>query len=321
MKNKSKDIPYCLGAYPADIKPKLNKQNVLHLHDFITERYNIFKLREKGIQPPWTTNEILRDYKFTNVRREHDRTTVWGIKNIALNSNISYEEKLLRLIVFRLYSKIETCQLIGLAIKNFDLIWSDATLPIDHVMYTNAFYTSGLKMGLEKHLKIKERTKEIYNFLPCLLYASIKDKPTDFLKALKQDSPDKIIKYLESIMGIGGFLSYQIFVDWTYVPEFPFSENEFVQAGPGAQRGLSRIFSDPKGMSHAQQLFWLRDNLERLFKKIDSKFSTQQLFDNLPEYDRKFNVMSLQNCMCELSKYIKAVEGTGRPKNKYKGAK
>ena len=29
--------------------------------------------------------------------------------------------------------------------------------------------------------------------------------------------------------------------------------------------------------------------------------------------------MVIENCMCELSKYVKAVNGTGRPRNKYKG--
>ena len=47
------------------------------------------------------------------------------------------------------------------------------------------------------------------------------------------------------------------------------------------------------------------------------EYDPYKLFSDLPIYDRCINVMSLENCMCELSKYIKAVKGTGRPRNKY----
>ena len=49
------------------------------------------------------------------------------------------------------------------------------------------------------------------------------------------------------------------------------------------------------------------------------EYNPEKLFSDLPEYDREMNVMSIENCMCELSKYIKAVNGTGRPRNKYNG--
>jgi hypothetical protein len=60
-------------------------------------------------------------------------------------------------------------------------------------------------------------------------------------------------------------------------------------------------------------LFWLRDNCPI------TREECMELMVDLPEEDRYMNLMSLENCMCELSKYIRAVEGTGRPKNIYNG--
>jgi hypothetical protein len=47
------------------------------LLDFIFERESIRIKREAGERRPWTACPILRDYRFTNIRREHDRGTVW----------------------------------------------------------------------------------------------------------------------------------------------------------------------------------------------------------------------------------------------------
>ena len=42
------------------------------------------------------------------------------------------------------------------------------------------------------------------------------------------------------------------------------------------------------------------------------------MFSDLPEGERTINVMSLENCFCEISKYLKAHYGTGRPRVKYR---
>ena len=77
-------------------------------------------------------------------------------------------------------------------------------------------------------------------------------------------------------------------------------------------------------MSAEELIFWLRDNWEAL-----NQYNTQKgnkhtvnpkiLMEDLPEDDRRMNVMSLENCMCEFSKYYKTKNGIGRPRQKYRG--
>ena len=46
-------------------------------YSFMVKRENI-RLRKEAKEPwPWTEDKILQTYKFTNVKREHDRTTKW----------------------------------------------------------------------------------------------------------------------------------------------------------------------------------------------------------------------------------------------------
>ena len=88
MRNKPADIHYC-GVDEQKIltaKPKLNEENLRHLYNFITRRYKIHLRKDvlKKLQP-WTKDPVLLEFRFTNVRREHDRETKWLIQHITSN--------------------------------------------------------------------------------------------------------------------------------------------------------------------------------------------------------------------------------------------
>ena len=139
-----------------------------------------------------------------------------------------------------------------------------------------------------------------------------------FESILRCETAKEVYLQLLSIPGIGKFLAYQIFVDLTYIPEFPFSENEFVVSGPGCDRGINMIFADKDGMTPEECLFWYRDNIKELWESNGLRYYPEILFDHLPEYDRVYNVMMLENSFCEHQKNSKVRKGTGRPKVKYK---
>ena len=46
------------------------------------ERESIRKKKENDLQPPWTNDPILQEFKFCQVYREEDRTTRWLRKHI-----------------------------------------------------------------------------------------------------------------------------------------------------------------------------------------------------------------------------------------------
>jgi hypothetical protein len=48
---------------------------------WIAEREAIRIRRESGAPQPWTNDPIMQAWSFCNVRREHDRTTIWTAKN------------------------------------------------------------------------------------------------------------------------------------------------------------------------------------------------------------------------------------------------
>lgn len=327
MKNKPADTLYC-GVNKKRIKkaqPVLNERNLLYLYNFIKRRY-VIHLRKDVLKkdPPWTTDQVLRDFRFTNIRREHDKESKWVIEHITSNPELSYEDKLLNVILFRLYNKHETAELISMPFKfsetpDWNPEWYrslfEAALVEDpnRVFFTAAFHTVGMKNTLKKVTGESYAPMRILKFIKILINEGL----VDDIKACTNQQ--EVYQTLTDYNGIGRFLAYQFYVDMTYIAEFPFSENEFTVAGPGCVMGLNYLFEDRDGMSYEECLFWLRDNLDRLFvEELGKDWDSKRVFWDLPEEDRCFNVMSLENCFCELSKYIRAKDGTGRPRKRYK---
>lgn len=331
MRTRPADKPYC-GVDRKKIRnasPTLNEENFRHLYNFITHRYRIHKLKDVMKRPaPWTNDPILQEFKFTNVRREHDRETKWLIDTI-INSDMVYENKLMNIILYRMFNKSTTLELFGGAIDfahGFDVSTQEDIrqdfrnkLRADpkYTFFTNAFLTCGLKVSLGR----KPETNDEFMPMRVIKFARQLWDSDLIHNILAAKTQKDVFDAIKSCYGLGEFLAYQMFVDFTYLPEFPFSENEFTVSGPGCIKGLKEVFDDFDGMTYDEALFWLRDNINDEFWKRDFNWVPEKLFSDLPEEDRYMNVMSLENCHCEISKYIRATNGTGRPKNKYRGGR
>lgn len=345
MQNKRADIQYC-GVSQQKIreaKPKLNVVAVKHLYDFVTERYKIHIrkdfLKQKA---PWTNNPILSQYKFCNIRREHDRQSQYLIKNISTNSCLSLEDKIVNSFYFRAWNNWDTMKDLGGPWPAKNLYSSQmkeqirpiyqklATEDPDRKWWSSAYNQGGTKHawkfpqgdGYQRAYKESEAKKykdwepdiplRVFHIGPWLKDGHVVER---LLNAKDQKESFDVIR---SIRGFADFLAYQIFVDLTYIEEFPFSENEFVVAGPGCKKGLNKLFDDYDWLTHEEALFWLADNIDEIFNEVHPPFWAGRLFVDLPQEDRFFSVMCLENCMCEFCKYIRTVEGNGRPRVKYK---
>lgn len=327
MKNRPKDVPYC-GVREKVIKkakPILNEENFRHLYNFVVRRYMIHKRKDvMGKPAPWTKDPILQEFKFTNVRREHDRETKWVLENIVHNPNLDYDNKLMNIALYRMFNKSTTLEAAALPADfpldeylSRSMLLSKLNKEPKYTFFTNAFLTCGIKVALGN----QEDTDDDFMPMRIIKFAN-KLWNEGFVEKVKAAKNQKeVYNVIKSWKGLGEFLAYQIYVDMTYIPEFPFSENEFTVSGPGCIKGLKEVFQDFDGMTYDEALFWLRDNWETLMEERGYKWEPDKLFSDLEPHDRYMNVMSLENCHCEISKYIRATNGTGRPKNKYKAGK
>lgn len=334
MKIKAADVNYC-GVSEENIKtaqPILNEGVLEQMKTFILKRCEL-RIKKDVIKQlaPWTDWEPLLKYRFTNIFREDDKQTRWLINNIIHNPKLSYQDKLANCVLFRMWNKYETVEILNgpwrldqLRDPEFkenkrNLVNSHSCKNLNYVWFTNVFNTGGVKRsnrredgGLYVGKDFQEGDEICVPLRP--FHLPIRTLDFKFFNKLENASNQlEVYNLLRTIKGFGTFLSYQIFVDWTYIPEFPFSENEFTVAGPGCCRGIDRLFQEKAGMSYEECLFWIRDNQDSIFR-ID--FET--LFYDRDSGERKLNVMCIENIFCELSKLMRFITGEGQPKLKYR---
>lgn len=337
MKNRQADVRYC-GCNVHSIcnaRPIIHKGNFRRFARYIEERYCIHILKDSEVvKPPYTKDPILQNYRFTNVRREHDTQTKALIKLVSTNQTLSFEDKVVNTFLFRAWNNYETFKFFGLP-KCADRLYhsgakAHAQFKLHNYRYDNpeesskrkwysaAYIQGGCKASWRAPL-LGDNTPEpdmplrVFHIGPWLKEQNIVNR---LLAAQDQQEAFEVIK---SVRGFSDFLAYQVFVDLTYIPEFPFSENEFTVAGPGCKAGLDFIFTDYDNLSHEEAIFWLRDNFSRLCKKYDIVWKPKNLFVDVPLHDRSLNVMVIENCLCEISKYLKVYYDIGRPRQRYNG--
>jgi hypothetical protein len=306
-----KDELYCeINISKLSCKPILNLKALRQLEWFIKERYNIHINKDvKKLSPPWTKNKHLQTYKYTNIRREHDKETIYLIKNVSKNKSLSYKNKLLNSFLFRLINNSKYLKEVSfpfdfnnLDFKELKKIQDKIGFPIFNSAFMVIGYTKAIDNLYGNHkltsiLKYVEKNKEI------IISSCYCKNQKEFLKNIK------------TIRGIGDFMAYQIFLDFTYIKEFPFTENEFVKAGPGCRLGLDLLFKDKKKLNNEELLFWLRDNQENIFK-IDFN----ELMYDLNKNKRNLNVSCLEHTMCEFFKFYRSeILKSTKPKKLYKG--
>lgn len=347
MVTKDADIAMC-GCSRSNVRharPVINNDNFVLFAHFIKERYRIHKRKDTGEPRPWTKDPILQQYKFTNVRREHDYQTRRLIELVSTNPELSLEDKIVNTFMFRCWNNADTFEFFNLPQPARALYEVEAKERARKKLnyYCKSFPTAFAKRKWWSNAYNQGGTKYAWKFpdgdgfgrAPSEAEgAKHKDYEPDIVlrvfhipvwlrrgrivdKILAASTQQEVFDVIESIRGFSGFMAYQVFVDLTYIPEFPFSENEFTIAGPGCRKGIDRIFKDRDGLTYEECIFWIRDNFARLCHDYGIKWNPKKLFNDLPKYDRCLNVMSLENCFCEISKYLRTYYGEGRPRMKY----
>ena len=285
---------------------------------FATERQNIFFNRINNINKnEFTEDEILQEYKFTNAYRASDRVSQFLIKEVIYNdNNYSNEDVLFRIILFKLFNKIETWQYLESKLKDirystfkydmYNELISDY-MNRGNVVYSNAYM---IAPATKKFLQKRKHSNHLL-----LLEFMMKDNITQ--KVLNAKSLEEIYLIMKSYPSFGKFLAFQFAIDINYSELIDFSENDFVVAGPGALDGISKCFENYKDFSPEYIIKYMDEQQDNEFKKYDLDFKSL--------FGRKLHLIDCQNLFCEVSKYTRValpnVEGVAkrtRIKQKFK---
>lgn len=274
------------------------RQEVFDLYwYFACERQNIFWKKINGDQAPWTHDKILQEYKFCNSYRVNDRVSQYLLKNVIYNgNNYNYEDMLFRIILFKLFNKESTWELLS---KNFgDILLKDFNTKKYSIILENAI-SNGTKIYNDAYISCANKAfgydRKHDNHLALLDKMFNIDKMQD--KIIKCNTMQDAFNIIKGYPLIGNFMAYQLVTDINYSAFVNWKENEFTVAGPGSLRGIKKCFIDKGTMTNEDIIKYMYMHQDEEFKRLNLNFKRIG--------NRPLQLIDCQNIFCELDKYCR----------------
>lgn len=291
---------------------------MLHNHEqffeFIKERENIRLCKETGKSYPWSDDNILSSYKFTNVRREHDKTSMRLIHSFYKDNQADDRKTILmNAALFRYFGTYEFAEHIGWQEYDnfdFDFIKDTAKSRLANGMrvFTGAYVITNQGIKKPKYEVVVDYfLRNLHRQANGVVHIANESK-----------SWEKTSKFMMTINGFGGtgFMTKEILLDTMYTKfwkndkgDKPIDYDEWTPIGPGGLRGAARVLgtNTPRhnSINHKEALKTILE-----LTKMQSNY--------WPDYWGRLYPTDIQFQLCEFDKYERVRLGQGRPRSRYK---
>lgn len=265
------------------------------LYHWIQERIRIRDQKNAGELLPWTDDPIMAKYRFCNVHREDDKVTEWIATNwrrpnendpglpfaMAVARMINHPPTLAELGYPTYWDADHFVRVIAKRKGEKQKVWTSA------YMITGGFSAGG-------------QTKEdIIARVLTTLWDNLQDRNVE------HDDTLAVAAAKLTVPGIGTFLSAQIVADLKYTPYLNMATDwwSWCSPGPGSTIGLNILNERPWTTAVSPSNF--RREVALVQKAIEDGIGLE------------LHAQDTQNCLCEFSKYFKALKDIGRPKAQY----
>lgn len=324
---------------------------------YARERQAILLRRRAGLpRDQWSRDPVFANNRFCNVFREDDRTTVWFREN-ARERLRSTPEVLLATVVFRWFNRITTGEAIfshllsgteppGATAWDEFLGSGDTRVLRDAILkyvgyagpYVTGAYIVKTPNGMDKLDGVLYGVRE---------FASQKRSGADwrmvadnFLKYRGERTLESMWTWLCQFPYLGPFMAYEVVSDLRYTVLLDKAPDimTWANAGPGATRGLNRIWGRTpinKAIRPAQQSEEMRQLLEcsrdnRYWPSweddvggywyngpdsIDPSLLIAGSRDSRPW--PQWDMRTVEHTLCEADKYMRVKLGEGRMKQRF----
>lgn len=264
---------------------------------FACERQNIFIKKLNGEKAPWTSDTILQEYKFCNSYRVNDRVSQYLIKNVIYNSKkYSKEDTIFRIILFKLFNKESTWELLEKTIGDIKLSTFDFN---KYSKILENAISNGVKIYNDAYISCATKAygfnRKHDNHLALINQLFFRDKA--HLKILNAKNMEEAFNILKEYPLIGNFMAYQLVTDINYSDAIDFDEMSFTVAGPGSERGIKKCFINIDGMTKEDIIKYMCHHQDEEFKRLGLNFKRIG--------NRPLQYIDCQNIFCELDKYCR----------------
>lgn len=280
--------------------------------EFLRKREGIRLAKEAGKpREEWTDDPILQQYKFTNVKREHDWTTQQLMKNF-------YEGHATVGRPTELLVNCTIARFFGLAGTVIEIGWCDGGIEatvarIEEVVarrysrgdsvFTGAYIVPNCGDPRPKHEIVIDVVRDVHEL----------GRDDWFTPGLPLQHA---VLMLTKIKGFGSFMAKEVLLDFCLAGQWePPDWETWTPVGPGARRGASRVANDGSLYPALNE----KRALE-IVKQLHSAYTQDIIERTLPLWPLGWVALDLcdiQFQLCEFDKYLRAVRKEGQPKSKY----
>lgn len=296
---------------------------------FARKRHQIYLDRQAGLPAPWTDDPILATYRFTNVYRELDRTTVWFRTHVRERlADMSPAQQLMGTILFRAFNRIESMDVLfnqGVLGEQTPIGWhflnrfennvhADWQVPMENTIRTalpkgpwvTGAYIIKTPDGMDKLAGVLWILREAWGRVQATVAELTRpDGPGPSLERLQ--------RLLEAYPYMGPFMAYEVVTDMAHLPLLRDAPDimTWANAGPGAKRGLNRVHGRPlkQALNQRQACAEMRELLE-----------VSQLTRDWPPASKDWpplTMREIEHTLCEFDKYERVRTGEGRPRGRF----
>lgn len=266
--------------------------------------------------PSFTTDPILREWRFCNVRREDDRVTWWIRKNVRE----PYADHPLLWLMLCLARQINLPSTLEDLIVRYPGAWPGDPLfdpahlrdaledraSMDLKNYTGVYVISAPAKG-GKGSKPRYTAETIIGKL-----FEHRERLAPLFTGSRAESMRLAHAKLMTYDGWGPFLAYQAVVDMRFTKIFDHAVDRttWCAAGPGTLRGLNRVYGRP-----------VDQGLDKMKSPGVQDRARRELVEMWPILVKRSGVnmdlSDVPNVMCEVDKYLRVKNGEGTPRNRY----
>lgn len=269
---------------------------------WIRERERIRAAKEAGAPKPWTADELLRDYRWCNVRRMDDRVSRWLFER-WYDPETRPQTQLTAALLARLIN------------------WPDSLADItgEERWWVTTFDGDYVRAKLQSRVRHDEKVFTGAYVVPGVAgqtkvdsVCALVEKVSKSADVFKRTTMAGTWEYLTRYDGLGTFLAGQVVADLAFLPMgLGWLDREtWAPLGPGSRRGMNRLLGNSKDAPMAQREF------ERLLPLLIEvlRIHVSDIWN-----DRGLVSMDVQNCLCEFDKYRRLTLGEGKVRSKYDG--
>lgn len=277
---------------------------------FVIEREQIRLNRLVGLpREEWTTDPIMRQYSFTNVKRDHDRTTTLLDREFYDPLDLSHPDPvaLINAAIFRYHGTIEMARAIG-----WTSDWNaevgrrieglgETRMLGGETVFTSAYMIPNCGSTASKPTIVRQIMSEIW------------DRREDVLATESwRDATDQLCR----CWGVGSFMAKEILLDYVLATGWkPSDWMTWTPVGPGGRRGAGVVkYDEIRGISEAEALEVIRE----VYATTEERWPESFYAGGYEFVGVELDLTDIQFQFCEFAKYMKAKTGVGKPKRLFR---